>query len=59
MHGHMKDFLNGLDFKMENQGKTLVITIKGDEEKLKVVEKKLKAMHDLCGDDCNCGCSCC
>lgn len=55
----MKDFLNGLDFKMENQGKMLVITIKGDEEKLKIVEKKLKAMHELCGEDCDCGCSCC
>ena len=45
MHGHIKDFFKDLDMKMENQGKILVITIKGDEEKVKTIEKKLKAMQ--------------
>lgn len=57
MHGHMKEFLKDLDFSIENQGEKLVITIKGDKEKIKNVEKKLNAMKELCSDD-GC-CSCC
>ncbi len=52
----MKDFLKDLDVDMKNQGETLVITVKGDKEKIKHVEKKLNAIRDLCcdGDDCHC-----
>jgi hypothetical protein len=57
MHGHFQDLLKDLDIKMENQGDKLVITVKGDKEKLKTVEKKLNALHELCGDEC--GCHCC
>jgi len=48
MH-HLKD----LDVKMENKGGELLITIKGDKEKIAAVEKKLKAVKELC---CGCGC---
>lgn len=44
-----------LDKNIENKGDELVITIKGDKEKLAKVEKIMKAMHDLqeaCGDEC-------
>jgi hypothetical protein len=48
--------LKDLDFKMENQGKKLVITIDGEEEKLKTLEKKLNAMKELCSDEDGCCC---
>lgn len=57
--GHMNDFFKDLDVDMKNEGKTLVITVKGDEEKIKKLEKKLKALKDLCDGDCDCGCGCC
>jgi hypothetical protein len=57
MHGHFREMLKDLDFKMENQGKKLVITVSGEEEKLKTVEKKLNALKELCsGEE---GCCCC
>jgi hypothetical protein len=58
MHGYLKDLFKDLDFKMENQGKKLVITVNGDEEKLKTVEKKFNALKELCdcGEDCCCNC---
>lgn len=56
MHGHFKEMLNGLDFKMENQGDKLVITINGEKEKLRVVERKLNALKELCGDGDMCSC---
>jgi hypothetical protein len=44
---------------MENQGNKLVITINGDEKKIAVVERKLKALKELCcfcccGEECRC-----
>jgi len=57
MHGHFKELFKDLDLKMENQGEKLVITVKGDKEKLKNVEKKLNAIKELCGGEE--GCSCC
>lgn len=57
MHGHFKSLFKDLDVKMENQGDKLVITIKGDKEQLKTVEKKLNAVQELCcgGEgECNC-----
>ena len=56
MHGHFKELFKDLDLKMENQGEKLVITVKGDKEKLKNVEKKLNAIKELCSEE---GCSCC
>lgn len=54
MMGH---FCKGLDCKMENQGDKLVITIKGDKEKLVKLEKKMKAMREICcGDEDSEGC---
>ena len=55
-HGHFKELCKDLDIGMENQGDKLVITIKGDKEKLKMVEKKLNALKELCpcGEDCDC-----
>ena len=43
-----KKFLEGVDCNLENKGDKLIITITGDKEKLEVVEKKLKAMKELC-----------
>lgn len=48
MVGMMMPFLKDLDCEIENQGGKLVITIKGDKEKLAKVEKKLKAFKELC-----------
>lgn len=56
MHGHMREFLKGLDFTMENKGEQLVITIKGDKEKIKNIEKKLNALKELCDGECECSC---
>jgi hypothetical protein len=53
----MMHFCKDLDCSMENQGDKLVITIKGDKEKIAVVEKKLKALKELCCC-CDCGCNC-
>lgn len=54
----LKNFCKDLDCNMENQGDKLVITIKGDEKKLAIVEKKLKALKELscccCGEECCC-----
>ena len=51
MHGHFKDLFKDLDVKMENQGDKLVITVSGDKEKLKSVEKKFNAIKELCCSD--------
>ena len=45
MMGH---FCKDLDCKMENKGEELVVTMKGDKEKLAKLERKLKAMKELC-----------
>lgn len=51
---HFMKFLKGLDTKVENKGTELLISIKGDKEKLAQVEKKLGAIKELC-----CGGGCC
>lgn len=54
---HFMHDLKDLDCKIENKGEELIITIKGDKEKLEKVEKKLKALKELCGccgEDCDC-----
>lgn len=50
----MKHIFENLDVKMENKGTEMVITIKGDKEKIVSVEKKLKALHELCSGCCDC-----
>jgi hypothetical protein len=57
MHGHIQDLLKDVDVAMENKGDTLIITVKGEKEQLKNVEKKLNAMKELCCGEG--GCSCC
>jgi len=60
MHNHFKELFKDLEFKMENQGDKLVITVSGEKEQLKTVEKKLNAMKELCCGDGEDGCcSCC
>ncbi len=56
MHGHFKDLFKDLDVKMENQGEKLIITVSGDKEQIKTVEKKLNAVKELCCDDNEGGC---
>jgi len=58
---HFLHNLKDLDLKMENKGEELLITVKGNKEKIAAVEKKLKALKELCcccgcgdGDNCNC-----
>ena len=56
---HFMKFLKGIETKMENKGEELVITIKGDKEKIAMFEKKLNALKELhsgcCeGEDCDC-----
>ena len=48
---HFMKFLKGLDTEVENKGTELLISIKGDKEKLAQLEKKLGALKELC-----CGC---
>jgi hypothetical protein len=50
------DSFKSLDHKMENQGDKLVITLSGDKEVIAKVEKKMKAMRELCecGEDSKC-----
>jgi len=47
-------YCKDIEYKMENKGQELTITITGKEETLKKVEKKLKNLEELCCDD-----SCC
>jgi hypothetical protein len=55
----MKHFFKELDISTENKGDEIVISIKGDKDKLVVVEKKLKAMKELCcGDKGEFSCCC-
>lgn len=56
---HMKNWLKEFKVKMENKGEEIIISIKGDKEKLSSLEKKLKALHELHDCDCDCGCHCC
>jgi len=57
IHMHFSKLLEGLDTSIENKGTELIISIKGDKEKLAHVEKKLGALKELCGDSgCKCGC---
>jgi len=50
---HLAKFLKGLDTSLENNGDELILSVKGDKEKLMVLEKKLKALKELCcGDGC-------
>lgn len=42
-------FCKDFDCDMENKGDSIVITIKGEKEKLEKLERKLKAMRELCG----------
>ncbi len=51
----MFNFFKDSEIKMENKGEELIITVKGDKEKIASIEKKLKAMEELCGDDECCG----
>lgn len=51
---HFAKFLKGLDTSILNKGTELIVTIKGDKEKLMEVEKKLGAIKELC-----CGGECC
>lgn len=62
MHGYFKKMFEDLDFKMENQGEKIVITIKGEKDKLEKLEKKLNALKDLheaCDDEEGGCCGCC
>ena len=49
----MMHFCQDLDCKIENQGDKLIVTIKGEKDKIARVEKKLKAIKELCacGED--------
>lgn len=43
--------LKDIKHTIENKGEELVITVKGEEKTLKIIEKKLKNLHELCCDD--------
>ena len=57
----MRQFFKDLDINIENKGDELVISIKGDKEKLVVAENKLNEMKELSSDRCGGkdGSSCC
>ncbi len=45
------DICKDLDCKIDNQGENLVVTVSGDKDKIKKVEKKLNALREL---HCDC-----
>ncbi len=45
---HFGHFCKDLECEIENQGGKLVITLSGDAEKIAMVERKLKALKELC-----------
>lgn len=51
---HFAKFFKGLETSIQNKGDELIITVKGDKEKLSSLEKKLGALKELC-----CGEGCC
>lgn len=51
----LKHLFEDLDVKMENKGGEMIISVKGDKEKLASLEKKLKALKEL-HEGCNCHC---
>lgn len=51
---HFAKFLKGLDTSVENKGDELIISVKGDKEKISQLERKLGALKELC-----CGGGCC
>lgn len=60
MHKHLQKLLKNFDVTMENKGKSLLITVKGDEDEIKALEKKLNAVKELCSDcEDGEGCCCC
>jgi hypothetical protein len=46
------NFCKDLDCEIENKGKEILITIKGNEEKLEKLEKKLNALKEFCQNFC-------
>lgn len=69
MHKAFFKMFGDLNHQIENLGDKLVITIKGDKDKLAKLEKTLSAvknLHEACCDadgkcdcGCDCGCGCC
>jgi len=59
MHNHMCcSFIQDVDVNITRDTDELVVTIKGDVEKISTLEKKIKAMKELCSGSCECKCSC-
>ena len=57
MHNFFKNLCHDLKVDMNNKGEEMIVTIKGEKEKLAKLEKKLKAIHELCcckEDECEC-----
>jgi len=50
----LKNLFKDLTHTFENKGESLVITVKGDKEKIAGLEKKLKAIKELCEDEDGC-----
>lgn len=49
----IKNIFKNFTHTVENKGESLVITVKGEKEKIADLEKKLKAIKELCsGEDC-------
>jgi hypothetical protein len=56
---HFLKHLKGVKVTMENKGEELVITAKGSKEVIDNLEKKLRAVKELCGDCCSEEGGCC
>lgn len=52
-------FLKDAKFDITNKGEELVLSVKGTKVQISTLEKKLKAMQELCCDDSCCGGGCC
>lgn len=51
---HFVKLLKGLDISVDNKGDELVISVKGEKEKLSTLEKKLGAIKELCCGEGGC-----
>lgn len=56
---HFFKHLKGIKVTIENIGEELIITAKGSKENIVDLEKKLKAIKELCGCCCSEEGNCC
>lgn len=56
---YVMKLLKDAKVELTNKGEELVISVKSNKDHIASLEKKLKAMQELCCDDECCGNGCC